>query len=130
MCRKYSILIRNGLIIIHFSSIIGRKSPIFYQLICMFKTKILVYHMTPYLQVWFSVLSLVLSIIFIKVLDGSNFELYFSICSRRKFLSIIYFSRSTEVKIKLSYVSQVPTPFLSRLISLSSISPQSLVGKV
>ena len=63
--------------------------------------------MTPYLQVWFSVLSLVLSIILIKVLDGPGFELHVFIWSRCKFSCLIHFSRSTDMKVMQHYVSQV-----------------------
>ena len=107
MYLKYLILVHNGLVIINFSSIIGRRNLIFVPIDFSVWNKDFCISYDPYLKVWFSVLSLVLSIIFIKVLDGSGFELHFSICSRRKVLCIIHFSRPIEVKIKLNHVCQV-----------------------
>ena len=77
MYLKYSILIHNGLGIINFSSIIGRRNLIFVPIDFSVWNKDFCIPYEPYLKVWFSVLFLVLSIIFIKVLDGYGFELFF-----------------------------------------------------
>ena len=51
--------------------------------------------------------SLVLSIIFIKVLGGSCFELKLFVCSTRKCLCLISLSWSRYVKVRLNYKFQI-----------------------
>ena len=95
-----------------------------YPSICLFKIKILVYHMTTYLQIWFSVISMFLSIILVKVLDGHGFDLHFFI--RCKFSCLNHFSISTDTKIMRSYVSQCSILILNRLAIINFSSTNGL----
>ena len=62
----------------------------------------------PWVKIWCSVFSLVISLLFIKEVDKTNLERNFAISPRYTFSCPIYVYSSNDVIVMLNYVSQVP----------------------